>query len=249
MLEVCEVTKTYPGTTTPSLLPTSLRVEPGKTVVLLGPSGCGKSTLLRIIAGLVVPDAGTVHFLGEPMVAAQAERLRQRMGYVLQEGGLFPHLTAADNILLMARYLKQEVQARQDLKDLLERVRLTPEVLQRYPSELSGGQRQRVSLVRALLLKPALLLLDEPLGALDPVIRSDLQEDLKALVTSLGQSVVLVTHDLAEAAYLGDELLLMRSGAVVQRGSLHDLLHKPVEPFVSKFVHAQRGLVLSGDVS
>jgi osmoprotectant transport system ATP-binding protein len=165
------------------------------------------------------------------------------MGLVLQGGGLFPHLSVEDNAALVARYLgwdDRRVAAR--LQALLERVQLPASVLPRYPAELSGGQRQRVSLLRALMLEPALLLLDEALGALDPITRSELQEDLRGTFQALGTTVVLVTHDLGEAAYLGDALVLLREGRVVQSGTAEDLVRRPADDFVERFVRAQREL-------
>jgi osmoprotectant transport system ATP-binding protein len=220
-----------------------LEVAAGQRVALLGPSGGGKSTALRLLVGLVVPDAGAVEVLGEAMTAASAPALRRRLGYVIQDGGLFPHLTAADNAALMARHLgwsPARIDAR--LAELARLVRLPDDALGRYPVQLSGGQRQRVSLMRALLLDPAVLLLDEPLAALDPMVRAELQDDLRAVFARLGKTVVLVTHDLAEAHHLCDELVLLAGGAIVQRGDLADLRERPATPFVTAFVEAQRGL-------
>ena len=223
------------------LAPTTLEIAAGSTVALLGPSGCGKSTLLRLIVGLIVPDSGTVRVTGETVTAASAPTIRRRIGYVIQDGGLFPHLTAADNASLMARHLgweKGRIRAR--LLDLAELVRLSPALLSRYPAELSGGQRQRVGLMRGLLLDPDLLLLDEPMGALDPIVRARLQEDLKVIFAALKKTVVLVTHDLGEAAYLAEEVVLMREGHVLQRGPLRELSKSPADPFVQSFLEAQR---------
>ena len=196
-----------------ALQPTNLAVERGKTTVLIGPSGCGKSTLLRIIIRLIEPDAGTVDFNGAPITPNNIDRLRRRIGYVIQEGGLFPHLTARANVLLMARHLgKAAPEMRERLSELCELTRLSENLLARYPVELSGGQRQRVSLMRALMLSPELLLLDEPLGALDPLVRASLQKDLKEIFARLQQTALLVTHDLAEAAYLGHKIGLRVNG-------------------------------------
>jgi len=229
----------------PAVLPLTLAIPEGKTTVLVGPSGSGKSTLLRMMVGLVQPDTGRVLFEGRPLTPERAPAERRRMGLVLQGGGLFPHLSAEDNAGLVARYLgwdRPRIAAR--LQALLERVQLPATVLGRYPAELSGGQRQRVSLLRALMLEPALLLLDEPLGALDPITRSELQEDLRATFHALGTTVVLVTHDLGEAAYLGDTLVLLREGRVVQSGTAEDLVRRPAEAFVERFVRAQRALLV-----
>ncbi len=245
LVRLIDVSKRFTGGA-PALDTTSLSVAQGKTTVLIGPSGCGKSTLLRLIIGLIEPDAGRIEFDGAPIGRANINALRRRIGYVIQEGGLFPHLTARTNILLMARHLSQapaEMDSR--LNDLCALTRFPDEALQRYPVELSGGQRQRVSLMRALMLSPELLLLDEPLGALDPLVRASLQKDLKEIFARLRQTALLVTHDLAEAAYLGDEIVLMNEGKIVQRGSITDLRSKPANAFVSEFINAQRTLVLT----
>jgi osmoprotectant transport system ATP-binding protein len=211
----------------------------GKTTVLLGPSGCGKSTLLRLCMGLVAPDAGTIRFDGAPL----ARDARRRIGYVIQEGGLFPHLTAVENVQLAARDRpRADVDARVAM--LAELVQLPTALLSRYPLELSGGQRQRVSLMRALVLDPEALLLDEPFGALDPIIRAELQQDLKRIAQRLGKTIVMVTHDLGDAATLADEVILLRAGRVVQRGPLRALLEVPADPFVTQFIEAQRAPLL-----
>ena len=163
------------------------------------------------------------------------------MGYVVLDGGLFPHLTAFGNVSLMARYLGWAPAAIQTrVRALADLVRLPLPSLERYPAELSGGQQQRVALMRALLLDPELLFLDEPLGALDPLVRAELQDDLRAVFARLAKTVVLVTHDLAEAALFAHVIVLMKDGRVVQRGSLDDLLERPADPFVTRFVRAQR---------
>jgi osmoprotectant transport system ATP-binding protein len=215
-----------------------LELPRGTTTVVIGPSGCGKSTLLRLLIGLERPDSGEVRFDGQALVG-DLRGLRRRMGYVIQEGGLFPHLTAAANVALPARdWPKREVWAR--VRELALLVRLGDELLLRYPQELSGGQRQRVSLMRALMLAPEALLLDEPFGALDPLVRAELLEDLRHIIRSLSQTVVLVTHDLAEAALLADDVVLMREGRIVQRGPIDALMHRPAEAFVTRFIEAQR---------
>jgi osmoprotectant transport system ATP-binding protein len=224
----------------------NLSVQRGKTKVLIGPSGCGKSTLLRLIIGLIEPGSGEIKFDGAPLRADKIDIVRREIGYVIQEGGLFPHLTARGNVLLMARHLgRDENEMRARLGELCALTRFPETLLDRYPLELSGGQRQRVSLMRALMLSPQLLLLDEPLGALDPLVRAALQTDLKEIFARLKQTVLLVTHDLAEAAYLGDEIVLMNQGRIVQQGSIADLRERPASDFVSEFVNAQRGLALS----
>ena len=241
LVRVVEVSKRYAGTA--ALHSTNLLIERSKTTVLIGPSGCGKSTLLRLIIRLIEPDSGHIDFDGEPINADNIDNLRRRIGYVIQEGGLFPHLTARANVLLMARHVgKSQDEMRTKLLELCQLTRFSEKLLPRYPVELSGGQRQRVSLMRALMLSPELLLLDEPLGALDPLVRASLQKDLKEIFAQLGQTVLFVTHDLAEAIYFGDEIVLLNEGRVVQKGSVTDLRERPADPFVSEFINAQRGI-------
>ena len=241
LLELINVTKRYGEEA--ALHATNFSAERGKTTVLIGPSGCGKSTLLRLIIGLIKPDSGSINFDSKPVTPAAIEGLRRRIGYVIQEGGLFPHLTARGNVALMARHVgesREQMQSR--LLELCELTRFSENLLRRYPRELSGGQRQRVGLMRALMLSPELLLLDEPLGALDPLVRASLQQDLKQIFARLAQTVLFVTHDLAEAVYFGDEIVLMNGGRIVQKGSITDLRERPTDPFVSQFISAQRGL-------
>jgi osmoprotectant transport system ATP-binding protein len=224
-----------------ALAPTTLAFEAGCTTVLIGPSGCGKTTLLRLLLGLTRPDAGRVLLGGEPLTAANAESLRHRIGYVIQEGGLFPHFTAAGNAALLARYLRRDegwIAAR--LRELGQLTRLPEALLDRYPRELSGGQRQRVALMRALMLDPPILLMDEPLGALDPMTRAGLQADLKRVFAQLRKTVLLVTHDMHEALHFADRVVLMSAGRVIQDGSPDELLARPADPFVTEFVRAQR---------
>ena len=219
----------------------SFSLAAGELVCLSGPSGCGKSTLLRLVTGLLGSDTGEICIDGFVLTQQTLYQLRQRMGYVIQEGGLFPHLSAKANVSIMADFLRWDsdrVEAR--IKELSALVQLPDELLRRYPAELSGGQRQRVSLMRALMLDPELLLMDEPLGALDPMIRFDLQQELKEIFRQLGKTVLLVTHDIAEAAFFGDNLILLREGKVVQQGSITDLIKRPAEEFVEQFIRAQR---------
>ena len=224
-----------------ALQPVSLEFERGETSVLIGPSGCGKSTLLRMIVGLIHPDSGRVLINGEVLAASNVESLRHAMGYVIQDGGLFPHLTAADNVTLLARHLGMDAgRMEEQVKSLAELVSIPPDALNRYPQQLSGGQRQRIALMRALMMDPPLLLLDEPLGALDPVTRYQLQDDLKSIFQRLGKTAILVTHDMAEAAHFGSDIVMMREGRVVQRGAFDDFLSAPAEPYVAQFVRAQR---------
>jgi osmoprotectant transport system ATP-binding protein len=240
MFHLHEVSKRYAGRT--ALGPVTLAVPAGRTTVLIGPSGCGKSTLLRLLIGLVAPNTGTITFDGTAVNPASVRQVRRRTGYVIQDGGLFPHLTARANVALMARHLgwdRPRIDAR--VNDLAALTRFPADGLDRYPHQLSGGQRQRVGLIRALMLDPAALLLDEPLAALDPLVRADLQADLRDIFRSLGKTVVLVTHDLGEAVFFADRVVLLREGQIVQEGSPVDLWHRPADPFVTRFIQAQRG--------
>jgi len=239
MLSIDRLAKSIHGQ--PVLHPTTLAFQPGRTTVVVGPSGCGKTTLLRLLLGLTTPDSGTVTLDNVQVSAKNAEALRHRVGYVIQDGGLFPHLTARDNVTLLARFLgKPAADMQRRLRELTDLVQIPLDMLERYPKNLSGGQRQRVALMRALMLDPPVLLMDEPLGALDPMIRFGLQHDLRAIFARLSKTVVMVTHDMHEAAYFAQEIVLMREGRVLQRGSLEDLLEHPAEPFVTEFIRAQR---------
>lgn len=228
------------------LAPTTLTVNARTSLALLGPSGCGKSTLLRLVLGLLVPDAGQLSVAGVPVTPATATSVRRRIGYVIQEGGLFPHLTARDNVSLLARHLGwRAARVNERLEELAAVVRLSPAMLERFPAELSGGERQRVGMMRALMLDPPVLLLDEPMGALDPMVRARLQQDLKRIFAELEKTVIFVTHSLEEAAFLGDEVALMRDGRVIQRGTMHDL-ETAADPFTREFVEVQRGAWTAG---
>lgn len=240
MFALRAVSKSYAGQSV--LGPLSLDLPAARTTVLIGPSGCGKSTLLRLLLGLVGPDAGVVTFDGQPVTPATAQAVRLRVGYVVQDGGLFPHLTARGNVTLMARHLgraRDPINAR--VNELAELTRFPADGLDRHPHQLSGGQRQRVGLMRALMLDPDALLLDEPLGALDPLVRAELQSELRDIFRRLNKTVVLVTHDLGEATFFADRVVLLRDGRVIQEGSPRDLWHRPADPFVTRFVQAQRG--------
>ena len=221
----------------------SLAFDSGTVTALIGSSGSGKSTVLRLLLGLERPDRGQVRIDGEILQARQVLPLRRRVGYVIQEGGLFPHLTALDNLALLPRHLGWDAaRIRQRAQALAELAHLPHAALRRYPAELSGGQRQRVALMRGLMADPDALLLDEPLGALDPIVRYELQQDLRRLFGELGKTVILVTHDLAEAAWFAPRLVLLRQGRVVQDGRFEDLRDRPADAFVRRFVQAQRSL-------
>jgi len=217
-----------------------LVVRERTVLALIGPSGCGKSTLLRLVVGLLRPDQGRIQVGGTPMGPSTRDEILPRIGYVIQDGGLFPHLTALENTTLVARHrgwTRERIDTR--VRELLELTRLDPGLLGRYPSELSGGQKQRVALMRALMLGPGVLLMDEPLAALDPMIRSRLQRDLRDVFGRLRTTVLFVTHDLAEAAVVADEVALLNAGRLVQRGKPAELAAAPAEPFVTEFIAAQ----------
>ncbi|MDA0660712.1 MAG: ATP-binding cassette domain-containing protein [Planctomycetota bacterium] len=216
---------------------------PHVCTALVGPSGSGKSTLLRSIIGLVTPATGEVWLGQERMRPALLTELRRHVGYVIQDGGLFPHLSAWQNVSLMARHLRwPNARIDERIQGLSKLTGLELDALRRFPRELSGGQRQRVSIMRALFLDPPILLLDEPLGSLDPIIRASLQDELKTIMAELGKTTILVTHDLAEAAFLSNEIVLMQAGKLVQVGSFQSLCDTPATPFVTQFIRAYRGL-------
>ena len=210
----------------------NLSFDAGTVSAIVGSSGSGKSTLLRLLLGLQWPDHGRI--LVEEQLLEPASRLavRRRIGYVIQEGGLFPHLTVRNNLALLPRHLGWDA-ARIDARarELAELMALPDSVLVRYPMELSGGQRQRVALMRALMTDPPALLMDEPLGALDPLVRAELQERLQQLFVRLRKTVLLVTHDLTEASFLASRIVLMRAGQVVQDGGARELYERPADDF------------------
>jgi osmoprotectant transport system ATP-binding protein len=239
MFRLDSVSKSYGGER--AIDGVSLTMAPGDTTALIGPSGSGKSTLFGLLTGLMKPDTGIIYFRDQDISRGSIRELRQRIGYVIQDGGLFPHLTGHGNVSLMAAHLgwsRSKIASRVD--ELLELTRLSPQLLARYPAEMSGGQRQRVALVRALMLDADVLLLDEPLAALDPIVRAELQQELAKIFRGLRKTVVLITHDLAEAAYFADRIVLLRKGRVVQTGSISDLQESPVDDFVRQFVQAQQ---------
>ena len=239
MIEIQGVSKAYGQTA--ALHSINLTIPAGQTTVFIGQSGCGKSTILRLIIGLIPADSGSVIFKGIRVTPEAVISLRRKMGYVIQEGGLFPHLTAHDNVILMASYLGwSDERIKERLNELTELTHFPSEGLERFPVQLSGGQQQRVSLMRALMLDPDVLLLDEPLGALDPMIRAGLQVDLKRIFKTLGKTVVLVTHDIAEAGFFGDIITLLKNGRVLQKGTLEELIQSPADAFVTRFINAQR---------
>ena len=243
ILEARQVTLAFHNR--PVLDEVSLHLEKGQLLALLGSSGSGKSSLLRVLNGLILPHSGQVLFQGVRVEKEMWPLLRRQIGFVLQDGGLFPHLSVGQNMALgAANFGWDSPQIQQRQQQLLELLRLPSDCLKRFPRQLSGGQRQRVSIARALFLEPPLLLLDEALGALDPVIRHELQDELKILFRQSGCAAILVTHDLSEAAHFADEIALLHQGQISQRGDFHYLAQNCNGTF-QEFLEAHRSLPCS----
>jgi osmoprotectant transport system ATP-binding protein len=239
VLRVEGLTKRYPGGVL-AVDNVSLTAVAGERVAIVGESGSGKTTTLKAINRLIEPGAGTILFQGTDVMTLAAHDLRREIGWVMQGDGLFPHLTAAQNIAITPRLLEWEstrIAAR--VEELLDLVRLDPaDFRDRLPHQMSGGQRQRVAIARALAVEPPLLLLDEAFSALDPVTRAGLQEDFVALQDRLQFATVMVTHDMAEALLLADRILVMKDGKVVQTGTPTDLVNRPADPYVTELLAA-----------
>lgn len=221
----------------------SLTVAKGATHALIGSSGSGKTTLLRITLGLIPFDQGYVKINDQALSSFSRSQWADQIGYVPQEGGLFPHLSGLDNVVLIAKlrgWPAKRITAR--LQEMTALVDLDTAILARFPHELSGGQRGRVAIMRAGFIDPPVLLLDEPMGALDPLVRRDLQHELKAIFRRLNKTVVIVTHDLSEAVFLAGRITLLHQGRVIQTGSYEELLTQPADPFVSLFISAHPSL-------
>lgn len=241
MIRFENVTKEYPdGTRAVNRL--NLTVNRGEFVCLIGPSGCGKTTTLKMVNRLVEPTSGRIYVDGRDVMQQDPVKLRRSIGYVIQQIGLFPHMTIAENIALVPRLLGWDAERRRRRVDeLLALVDLDPEVYRsRYPRELSGGQQQRVGVLRALAAEPDLILMDEPFGALDPITRESLQDELKKLQARLHKTILFVTHDMDEALKLADRIVLMKDGETVQDGSPEDLLRSPANDFVAAFIGRDR---------
>jgi osmoprotectant transport system ATP-binding protein len=241
MLILQNISKTFENRS--ALSDVNLSVAQGATHALIGSSGSGKTTLLRITLGLIPMDTGYVKINEKALSTFTPTQWADRIGYVPQDGGLFPHISGRTNISLIAK-LRGWDRARIDarIEELGKLVDLDDGVLARFPSELSGGQKQRVAIMRAAMMDPDVMLLDEPMAALDPLIRRSLQQELKSIFQRLDKTVLLVTHDLGEAAYLAEQITLLHDGKVVQSGSFGELLHHPADAFVTSFINAQRGV-------
>jgi osmoprotectant transport system ATP-binding protein len=247
MLELQNIHKTFEDRSV--LADVNLMVPKGATHALIGSSGSGKTTLLRITLGLIPFDKGYVKINDQALLSFTPVEWADRIGYVPQDGGLFPHISGRNNVALIAKlrgWRKSRIDDR--VEELRKVVDLDAEILTHFPREMSGGQKQRVSIMRAAMMDPAVMLLDEPMAALDPLIRRSLQQELKSIFQRLGKTVLLVTHDLGEAVFLAEQITMLHEGRVVQTGSYRDLLLHPASPFVSQFINAQRTLPDAGEL-
>lgn len=234
MLEVKNLTKIYDGEAVVNSI--SFSVKKGETLVLLGPSGCGKSTTLKMINRLVEPSGGTIEIHGVDIMSRNPHELRKEIGYVIQDGGLFPHYTVEENINTVPNLLGWPAErATKRLSELINMLRLSGEMAKKYPSELSGGQLQRVGIARALAADPGMMLMDEPFGALDPITRGGIRREFRELAKKIPKTVILVTHDIEEAVELADSIILMNEGKIEQMGTPADLLFHPANDFVKSF--------------
>jgi osmoprotectant transport system ATP-binding protein len=241
MLELQNISKTFEGRSV--LSDVNLIVPKGATHALIGSSGSGKTTLLRITLGLIPFDRGYVKINDQALLSLTQVEWADRIGYVPQDGGLFPHITGKNNVSLIAKlrgWPRSRIEDR--VEELRKVVDLEAEILAQFPREMSGGQKQRVSLMRAAMMDPSVMLLDEPMAALDPLIRRSLQQELKSIFQRLDKTVLLVTHDLGEAVFLAEQMTMLHEGKIVQTGTYRDLLLQPASPFVTQFINAQRTL-------
>ncbi len=244
MIELTEVTKRFGGTTAPAVDRLTLTVADGEVVVLVGPSGCGKTTTLKMINRLIEPTSGTISIDGVDVTGLEPHELRRGIGYVIQQIGLFPHRTVRENIATVPRLLGWDrARIERRVRELAETTDLGDDMLDRYPSELSGGQRQRVGVARALAADPPILLMDEPFGAVDPIVRAKLQDELLELQRRLRKTIVLVTHDIDEAIKLGDRVAILSVGGhLEQYAPPEELLRAPANDFVADFLGSDRGI-------
>jgi len=219
----------------------SFEVKEHEVLVLLGTSGCGKTTTLKMLNRLIEPDSGTILIDSQPIENRPVEELRRSIGYVMQNTGLFPHYTVAQNIAVVPRLLKWDrSKITERTKELISKLHLPSDCFEQYPNQLSGGQQQRVGLARALIANPPVLLMDEPFGALDTVTRTKIQQEFKALDELKQKTIIMVTHDVQEAFDLADRICLMDKGRIVQIGTPRDLLRRPTTAFVTEFLNAHR---------
>ncbi len=239
MLKFENVTMSYGNHEVLSSL--NLEIKEGQLAVLIGPSGCGKTTTLQLINRLIIPTQGKIYINGEDILGIDPVKLRRGIGYVIQEIGLFPHMTIEQNIEIVPKLQKwPEDKRKERTKELMKLVGMDEKFLKRYPSSLSGGQQQRIGLLRALAIEPPIILMDEPFGALDPITRESLQDEIKKLQKKLKKTIVFVTHDMDEAIKLADVIILMKDGQVVQAASPEELLTNPANEFVEQFIGKHR---------
>jgi osmoprotectant transport system ATP-binding protein len=239
------VTKRYPGSSAPAVNNLTLTVPAGEICVLVGPSGCGKTTSMKMVNRLVEPTGGRITIDGTDVMQLPAVELRRRIGYVIQQVGLFPHLTVAENAAVVLRLLRwNEARVRERVDELLDLVGLEPaQYRSRYPSELSGGERQRVGVARAMAADPSVMLMDEPFGAVDPIRRERLQNEFLRLQSRVRKTIIFVTHDVDEAIKMADRIaILQRGGILAQYDTPDAILANPASEFVERFVGADRGL-------
>jgi len=244
VIDLIDLCKTFAGTARPAVDRLSLSIPSGNTCVLIGPSGCGKTTTMRMVNRLIEPTSGRIVVAGEDVTAVDPVGLRRRIGYVIQQVGLFPHMTISANVATVPQLLGWDA-ARIDRRvdELLALVGLDPATYRnRFPRELSGGQRQRVGVARALAADPPVMLMDEPFGAIDPITRANLQGEFLRILRALGKTVIFVTHDIDEAIRMGDRIAILKDGRLVQYGAPAEILTKPADAFVSAFVGADRAL-------
>ncbi|AMA53885.1 choline ABC transporter ATP-binding protein OpuBA [Bacillus inaquosorum] len=240
MLTLENVSKTYKGGKK-AVNNVNLKIAKGEFICFIGPSGCGKTTTMKMINRLIEPSAGKIFIDGENIMEQDPVELRRKIGYVIQQIGLFPHMTIQQNISLVPKLLKwPEQQRKERARELLKLVDMGPEYLDRYPHELSGGQQQRIGVLRALAAEPPLILMDEPFGALDPITRDSLQEEFKKLQKTLHKTIVFVTHDMDEAIKLADRIVILKAGEIVQVGTPDDILRNPADEFVEEFIGKER---------
>jgi len=244
LINLEEVTKIYPGTTEPAVDKVSLKIEKGNICVFVGPSGCGKSTILRMINHLVEPTSGNIYIEGKRAIEYDINELRRNIGYVIQQVGLLPHKTIYDNVALVPRLQKwSEGDIKNKVYELMEMIGLNPEeVNHKYPYQLSGGQMQRVGVARAMAANPEIMLMDEPFGAVDPIIRSKLQDEFLKLQQELKKTICFVTHDIEEAIKMGDYIVILNEGQVVQVGNPMEVLSAPANDFVKDLLGEDRGV-------
>jgi osmoprotectant transport system ATP-binding protein len=244
MIEIRDLVKRFAGTDRPAIDHLSLTVTEGQVCVLIGPSGCGKTTTMRVINRMIDPDGGTVHVAGRDIMTVDPVELRRSIGYVIQQIGLFPHWSIAQNIGTVPRLLGwDDTRIARRVDELLLLVGMDPsQHRDRFPRELSGGQRQRIGVARALAADPPVMLMDEPFGAIDPITRARLQDEFLNILRSLRKTIVFVTHDIDEALKMGDRIAIMRDGALVQYDTPEAILARPADGFVESFVGSDRAL-------